>query len=343
MQKLIFISMTVFLVCSAAYALPGKDGSVNGKIYFSNQPFTTSNAGSKNNFTSADYIYGRIELDAQTINEAFRVFEPNENYPHAYFLYRVYIFHNGKEMGFNSSWNICLLKPEHKNNKWFNFDVLPEPAKATTVLCGTDRFTSALFSVPLYHLFTNSNFPENGEYRLVVKFYSETYDVWGKMEAVEKWPKLEEEFTFTFNEKDVPMLKKNEAAADAVIQENAFKMSKLPDVFTNPAKVNDVKLTVAKIAAILKRDMPHWAVLKFAIEPVSGPLWLIEKDDYGLIKQRYLSPYLHVAYKKDGNCYVGYLQLVEKYEAGGRYGPLQVGFTSSSMRKDNVIDCSKVK
>ena len=100
MRNLMLISITLLMICSAAYALPGKDGPVSGKIYFSNQPFTTSNAGSKNNFTSSDYIYGRIELDAQTINEAFRVFEPNSNYPHAYFLYRVYIFHNGKEMGF---------------------------------------------------------------------------------------------------------------------------------------------------------------------------------------------------------------------------------------------------
>ena len=246
-------------------------------------------------------------------------------------------------MGFNPSVNICLLKDGYKNNKWFNFDVLPEPAKATTVHCGTERFNTSLFSVPLYHLFTNSNFPENGEYRLVVKFYSETYDVWGKMEDVEKWPKLEEEFTFAFNEKDVPMLKKNEAAADAVIEENAFKMSELPGVFANPAKVNDANLTAAKIAAILKRDMPQRTVLKFALEPVSGPLWLIEKDDYGLIKQKYLSSYVNVAYKQDGNCYVGYLQLVQQYLGGGRYGTLQVGFTSNSIRKDNAIDCVKIK
>ena len=225
----ILISITLLMVCSAAYADPGKDVNVSGKIYFSNQPFTTSNAGSKNNFTSADYIYGRIELDAQTINEAFRVFEPNENYPHAYFLYRVYIFHNGKEMGFNSSWNICLLKPEHKNNKWFNFDVLPEPAKASTVVSGSERFECySIGTVPLYGLINPDNFKENGEYRIVVKFYSESYDVWGKMESVEKWPVLEGEFTFMFNAKDVPMLKKNEAAAHEMIEKNAFSKRNLP-------------------------------------------------------------------------------------------------------------------
>ncbi len=66
----------------------------------------------------------------------------------------VYIFRNGEEMGFNPSVNICLLKDENKNNTWLNFDVLPEPLKATTVLCGTERFNSALSSAPLYGLIT---------------------------------------------------------------------------------------------------------------------------------------------------------------------------------------------
>ncbi len=213
------------MICFTAYKLPEKDETVKGKIYFSNQPFLKSNTGSKNNFTSSDYIYGRAELDGQTIQEAFRVFEPNNNYPHAYLLYRVYIFHNGQEMGFNPSVNICLLKAENKNNKWLNFDVLPEPAKASTVLCGTERFNTSLSSAPLYGLINNDNFKENGDYKIVVKFYTQSYDVWGNMESVEKWPKLEGEISFMFNEKDVPMLKKNEVAADAVIQKNAFRKS----------------------------------------------------------------------------------------------------------------------
>ena len=222
MRNLILVSIILFIFC-AANVLPGKNATVNGKMYFSTQPFTTSNAGSKKNFTSSDYIYGRIELEGQTIKEAFKVFETNSNYPHSYLLYRVYIFRNGEEMGFNPSVNICLLKDENKNNTWLNFDVLPEPLKATTVLCGTERFNSALSSAPLYGLINNNNFSENGEYRIVVKFYTESHDMWGNREEVEKWPKLEEEFAFMFNEKDVLLLKKNEAAADAVIQQNAFK------------------------------------------------------------------------------------------------------------------------
>jgi hypothetical protein len=227
MRHSLLIILILTMICFTGYRLPVNYDTVKGKIFFSDQPFTTGNTGSKKTFTSADYIYGRIELDAETINKAFRVFEPNVNYPHAYFLYRVYIFHNGQEMGFNSSRNLCLLREKDKNNKWFNFDVLPEPSKASTVISGTQRFEYySIGTVPLYGLIDPDNFKENGEYKIVVKFYTESYDAWGNMEPVEKWPVLEEEFAFIFNAKDVPMLKKNEAAAGDVIGKNAFGKGK---------------------------------------------------------------------------------------------------------------------
>ncbi|MDZ4794063.1 MAG: hypothetical protein SGI83_07280 [Bacteroidota bacterium] len=48
---------------------------LEGNMFFSNQPFTTSSANSKNSFTSAGYIYGRIELLSGTIKEAFKIKE----------------------------------------------------------------------------------------------------------------------------------------------------------------------------------------------------------------------------------------------------------------------------
>ena len=89
---------------------------------------------------------------------------------------------------------------------------------------GTPRFEYyTLGTVPLYGLIDPNNFKENGEYRIVVKFYIESYDVWGNMEPVEKWPVLQEEFAFIFNPKDVPMLKKKGEAVDELIEKNAFR------------------------------------------------------------------------------------------------------------------------
>ena len=224
MKNLFLVFMVLCMTGFSAYKLPGITDIVKGKIYFSNKPFTTSNAGSKKSFTSSEYIYGRIELDGQSIKDAFKVWDPTDGYPYSYLLYRVFVFHKGEEMGHNTL-NVCLLEQKDKNKTFLNFDVLPEPSKATTVMSGIERFDAGIFAAPFYNLINGDNFKEDGEYRIVVKFYYESYDVWGKREELEKWPKLEEEFTFMFSLKDVPTLKKNEAAADALVSGN-FKKNK---------------------------------------------------------------------------------------------------------------------
>lgn len=224
MRKIILIFMMLAAICITAFKPPVVNDTVKGKMYFSNQLFKTNNTGSKKTFSSSEYIYGRIELDGQTVKEAFKVWDPTDGYPYSYLLYRVFIFHNGEEMGHNTL-NICLLEQKDKNKPYLNFDVLPEPTKATTVMSGIERFDAGLFAAPLYNQINSNNFKEDGEYKIVVKFYYESYDAWGNREVVEKWPKLEDEFTFMFTTKDVAMLKKNEAAADAVI-ETAFKKNK---------------------------------------------------------------------------------------------------------------------
>ena len=224
MRNVLLVLVMLCLISITAYKLPGTTDIVKGKMYFSDKPFTVNNTGSKKIFKSSDYIYGRIEMDGQTVKDAFKVWDPSAGYPYSFLLYRVFVFHNGEEMGQNTL-NVCLLEQKDKNKTFLNFDVLPEPSKATTVMSGIERFDAGLFSAPLYGLINGDNFKEDGEYRIVVKFYYESYDVYGARELVEKWPKLEDEFTFTFTLKDVPMLKKNEAAANTVIETN-FKKNK---------------------------------------------------------------------------------------------------------------------
>lgn len=224
MKNLILIFAIPSLFCLASYTLPKKTDTVKGKIYFSNQPFTTSNTGSKNTFTSADYLYGRMELDEETIDKAFRVTENQGTQEDGHLLYRVYVYYKGEEEGFNSSGNFCLVKSKDKNSKTFNFDVLAEPAKLTTIMGGTPRFDySTLCTTPLYGLMRPEKFEENGEYKIVVKMYAETYDAWGNMEPVEKWPVLQEEFAFNFNSKNVPMILKNRDAAEEKIKNSGFR------------------------------------------------------------------------------------------------------------------------
>ncbi|MEO6253132.1 MAG: hypothetical protein ABIO79_07505 [Ferruginibacter sp.] len=224
MKKLTVVFMLLAVICSSAYKLPVNRDIVKAKMYFSNKPFTTGNAGSKKSFSSSEYIYGRIELEGQSIKDAFKVWDPSAGYPYSFLLHRVFVFHNGQELGHNTL-NICLLEQKDKNKLFFNFDVLPEPSKASMVMSGIERFDAGIFSAPLYGLFDAYNFKEDGEYRIVVKFYYESYDVYGNRELIEKWPTLEDEFTFNFTLKDVPMLKKNGEAANTAM-ETYFKTKK---------------------------------------------------------------------------------------------------------------------
>ena len=216
--------MMLGTICFTAYKLPGNKEKVKGKMYFSNKPFTTGNAGSKKSFTSSEYIYGRLELEGQSVKDAFKVWDPTSGYPYSYLLHRVFVYRNGVEMGHNTL-NVCLLEQKDKNKTYLNFDILPEPAKATTVMSGIERFDAGLFAAPLYGEINGDNFKEEGEYKIVVKFYYESYDAWGKREDIEKWPVFEDDFTFMFTLKDVATLKKNEDLANTVIETN-FKKNK---------------------------------------------------------------------------------------------------------------------
>ncbi len=224
MRNLITILVIPVLFFLTSYTHPKKTNTVKGKIYFSDKPFTTSNTGSKKTFTSADYIYGRMELDEETIDKAFKVSEIQGTNPDGYLLYRVYIYYKGEEEGFNSSGNFCLVRTKEKNTKVFNFDVLAEPSKLTTIMGGTTRFDySTLCATPLYGLMRPEKFEENGEYKIVVKMYAETLDAWGNMEPVEKWPVLQEEFTFNFDTKDVQRIIKNRDAVEEKIKASGFR------------------------------------------------------------------------------------------------------------------------
>src|SRR5688572_23625584 len=101
----------IFILLAASLTVNATD-PVTGKIYFSNQPMLTSNAGSKTVFSSAEYIYARLELDGGTIKNVFRIKDGQKGYP--YIQYRVTITNsNGYEMG-NSGKDYLLLKDDTK-------------------------------------------------------------------------------------------------------------------------------------------------------------------------------------------------------------------------------------
>ena len=317
--------------------IPGTD--VQGKMYFSNQPFGQTNAGAKTSFSSNEFIYGRFELSGSTIREAFKVKEIKNHY---FLVCEMEVLKDGEPVGYHTRGNnYILLSPENLDKNWVNLDILPEPTRATTLYSMTDDFTAGYGYMPLYYMINPDYFPSAGTYRVNVKIFSRTLDMYDREEDQDKWPFIQDGFDFTLRETDVATLKKNSDVTRTLMEQNAFRYDKLPPVFSNPGKLTDPNATTAKVAAILKRDLPERTILKFVAEQYSGIQWHIAKDDFGLPQYKYFNPHIWMAYKADGKCYVGYVTLRQVYSGGGTYGPLEVAWTST--KDDRGIDCEKVK
>jgi hypothetical protein len=341
MKSIYSISCLLFVIIG--FTKGTSHSTVSGKIYFSAKPFTSDNSGSKKSFSSNEFIYGRLELAGQTIKQAFKIRETSRALPYPFLVYDLSIWKNGEQLGSGSTNNCLLLSNEDANSSTLNFDVLPDPSKSKSIFSFLEDFSAGLGFVPFYQTVDQNHFPAAGNYKIRIKFFYRSVNAWGKEDDMEKWPVLEDEFDFVFKEDDIATLQKNKTAVTQAIRDNAFRYEKLPDVFSKPAKFTDPKATPDKLAAILKRDLPHRTILKWVVEQYSGPLWSVAKDEYNLPKYRYFNPHIYVAYKMDGKCHVGNVTLRENYEGGGNYGPLEVAYTSASEKQDRGIDCDKIK
>jgi len=321
---------------------PGlKNPVIEGSISFSNQSFvgTTANT-SKTRFTSAEYIYARLEIPTGTLKEVFKIKEDENTKP--FLKCRLSVTQNGEEIPYGSSRDHILLKDEFKNGNALNFDILPEPSKASTLYSMLDDFSAGYGFNPISGLIMNGQWPD-GEYKVRVIIYYETVNAYGALQSEDKWPAVEGEFDLSFKEDDATRIIANSKKIRETSVENAFRYDKLPDVFSKPGPLTDPNATSAKIAAILKRDLPDRQIIKWVAESYSGPTWHIAKDEFGLPKYKYFNPHIWMAYKMNGKCYVGNITLRQVYSGGGTYAPLQVAYTSASSLPDHGIDCTKVK
>ncbi|MES2776283.1 MAG: hypothetical protein V4722_19060 [Bacteroidota bacterium] len=341
MRKFLFLFGFISMVTLASAQVADMKPLTGAALYFSDKPFTNSHEGSKKSFKSSDYIYGRLELD-KSVYDAFRMSSIKTKY--FYLRLRLEVFKDGEQKGSQNSWEYILIKDGNEKNNYLNFDLFPEPGKATSVMSGIEDYTAGLSAGPLYMMINQERFGDDGEYTVKVAFFLDTYDGWGKREDLEKWPVVRDEFNFNFDIKDLPTIQKNNKVADQNIKDNAFKAKAVPDWFKNSTQVSDPKLTNANISAILKRDMPQYSMtlVKFNVAKFTGPLWMVEKNDLGIPLRRYVNPDVNIAYMFDGKCYLGTARLWEEYAGGGRYGKLIMGgHTCNSC--GTPIDCSLVK
>lgn len=301
------------------------------KMYFSNTPFTSSNAGAKTTFTSSEFIYGRLELN-QTVYDAFGLSALGErNY---YYIYYDLGTERTQErdrysdpVEWNGSRNLYLTK-EDVQKKYLNFDVLPDPNNMTTVLAQVDELDK--YFIPAHFggmiEFGQAKFPQNGDYPITIKLHQNAFDAWGKPISVsdDKMPSVINTFTFKFDiAKDAKNIISNykiasQNAGNAATKREAYQT--MPDWWAKGAAPKDALLQPAALTPMLK----NWAgggYLKHMVEAYSI-LWTIQTNDLGIPRYRN-SPAIWVIYKSKTNaeiCGIQALWLQQDYIGGGRYG-----------------------
>lgn len=322
------------------------------KITFSNNP---DGSGPKTSFTSSEYIYGRLDLGGKTVYDAFGL----KNMGDAKFYhirYHLNILQPGKtpwEHDWHNDRSFVLMSKEDAQKTYWNFDVLPDPAKITT-LVGADGDDLKYFNSPagIYSKFYNadsarSKFPQSGTYTLDITLYGMSYDDWGKSSGeTEKYPTASAEIAFQFSGTDGQTLVANHTKARESVEaaKNRKEMlHAMPDWWAKGATPPEPKLAPARLVPLIKGFISEWNLtyVKHMIVKSEGPLWVIEKNSLGIPEYRMVKPYIYVLYKdpKDSSCQIGALYMRESYSGAGTYGAPYLG----GIRDVQYIDCAVVK
>lgn len=165
------------------------------KFYFSDKPLSTSNSGARSSFKMGDYLYGRLELGSQTVEQAFKVGD-SKGLPKIGMQLNSYLPGEKKPAGGGAGPNyeayFFIVEKDLKNN-FINFDIRPNAAEATTVM------TEEMDAGPLYGIADESHFPQKGLYDIKVSLFLKQVDDWGNaMPDRKTWPGARGVFQLNF-------------------------------------------------------------------------------------------------------------------------------------------------
>ncbi len=337
---------------------PASIGNVRGKpipgakITFSNNP---EGSDTKTSFASSEYIYGRLDLGGRTVYDAFGLKSLGEQKFYS-IRYHLKILEAGKE-GWEHDWHnsrrYTLITKEDAQKTYWNFDVLPDPAKVSTLIGATDESISYFNSPAGIYLETRdedsarSMFPQNGAYTVDITLFGSAYDDWGKPSGeTEKYPTVSAKLAFQFSGTDGRTLVANAKKARESVEAAKNKQQMLramPSWWAGAATPPEPKLAPARLVPLIKGFIGQWNLtyVKHAVYPHTGPLWVIEKNNLGIPEYRMVSPYIYIIYKepKDNSCQFGALYMRESYAGAGKYGEPYLG----GIREVQLIDCAAVK
>ncbi len=324
------------------------------RITFSNNP---DGSNPKASFTSSENIYGRIDFGGRTMYDAFgwKALGKRDFY---YVSYWLKILPQGSDQGWEHDWHngrgYTLVTKEEAQKTYWNFDVLPDPSKASTrssaIADEIEYYKGASGMWPVIRDMDNARrlFPQNGTYIVDMTIYGDSYDDWGKPAGdFEKFPTVSATFPFQFSGSDGQRLASGyevafEAISAAKSRQEMYRA--MPDWWYKPATgITDPKLAPARLVPMIKDFIGQWNLtyMKHMIINFTGPLWVIEKNELGIPEYRMVKPYIYIIYRdpKDNVCNVGALYMRESYSGAGTYGAPYLG----GIRDVQQIDCAVVK
>ena len=335
----------------------------NVKFHFSDQPFTSS-AGAKSTLTSQEFIYGRLELEGESLAEVFKL-DAQPNLGFHYLNYGVLITPKGKSEQeltyeqtisytvYNRSRPILIRAGEEKNT-WLNFDVLPAPDRISTLqgaatqpqhiselkfAAGMDAYTGE-YSIRQY-------FPANGMYTVQVVLWNYSFDDWGKPLESEKNIVAIGAFDYQFSTKDGAVLMANsEKRIEGVrmAEDMKNKYTRLPDWWNGkPFTPADAVMKPATLTPMIKNYCSKYGLtyITHKVYPYNGNAgWTIYRDSRtGEPVSRRIAAEAWTLYKDEkGQCRFAVARIDQNYAGGGTYGSSYISGLSGE-----YIDCSVIK
>jgi hypothetical protein len=318
-------------------------------FYFSDKPFGDSHEGAKSSFKSTDFIYGRLELDNQTLGDAFKLSPMGTTY---YLIYNFGVSKGDQGRYAQSMYNSVMLRPGDNKKTAFNFDILPDPARASTGIGMNYQYgfdATHVSGGPMYLIIDQPKFPDNGEYTVQLQFYFQPVDGYGKgLPNSSDWPGVEGAFKFNFNTADVATIKDNFTKVHQNVRASISTLHAMPDWWPKTSRnLPDASLSHAALEAMIKAELSSTGdvLVKFVVANDSPTgLWIVQKNDLDVPTYQSLAENIYTIYKQDGKCFLGDVSIAKNYLGGGKYGKpyvRNVNFKTSGY--GTMIDCSAIK
>ncbi len=317
-----------------------------GKIYFSNRPFGATNEGSKASFTSGEHIYGRFETGGGTLRDVLKFSPITKENPEHRLNYNLYLYYVSRdsvviapqtavEARYNSPFTV--LTEADLDKTYWNFDVLPEPAKAATRIYTHVSMMEIESEDGPYALYKYlKDRAEEQTYTVRVELQKETKNFRGEKESEDKWPVVEGRATIDFKGTDFPKIKadgdqmeanrlqryktaKEEATGAAVANEP------LPNAWTLKSNPLLPGFTESSLKAMFLDNHPYWVqkqIIKLYAEPAASGARVVVPNELGIPKYRYVRQSFVVFAKVVGEdkCFYQRFTPAQPYSGAGTFG-----------------------